>query len=120
MSSRGKYEIDFTDCPLEFEASFGNQSVYIGINYNEIGDFYTVDLYDVQHKPIILGEKLVYGKNFWRRYVDPRVPLADILPLDESDQEHTVARSNLGVTVFLYEDSIDGDTSDQNGGDEVG
>ena len=119
MSSRGKFDLDYSDCPFEFEAAFGTDDVYVGINYNEIGDFYTVDLYDVQHNPIVLGEKLVYGKRLWRRLVDPRIPLVDLIPLDESGKESTVTKANFGVTVFLYEDSVGDDVpEDDSEGDD--
>ncbi|WP_155286039.1 phage baseplate plug family protein [Lacticaseibacillus zhaodongensis] len=117
MSSRGKFDLDFSECPFEFEATFGTDSFYIGINYNELGDFYTADLYDVSHNPMLLGEKLVYGKCLWRRMVDERFPMVDILPLDESGQTHEVTKATLGTTVFLYQDSADGDEPDTGGDD---
>ncbi|KRK40792.1 phage baseplate plug family protein [Loigolactobacillus bifermentans] len=105
MAIRSKFELDY-DAPFVFETTFGNDDVYIGINYNEIGDFYTIDLYDAEFQPIIMGEKLVYGKRVWRRSVDPRVPAVDLIPMDESGKESTVAKANFGITVFLYIDTL--------------
>lgn len=118
MSSRGKYDLDFSQAPFEFEASFGNDSFYIGINYNELGDFYTADLYDVEHKPMLLGEKIVYGKRLWRRIVAENYPMIDLIPLDESGQATEVNKATFGTTVFLYADSIDGDDPDDGSDDD--
>lgn len=105
MAIRGKFELDYDNLPLVFEGKFGASDVYIGLNYNEVGKFYTVDLYDAQYNPIILGEKLVYGKRLWRRSVDPRVPLVDLIPLDESGQTKEITPATFGKTVFLYQDT---------------
>lgn len=105
MSIRAKFDIDYDTMPMVFETAFGADDVFIGLNYNELGDFYTADLYDGSYQPIILGEKLVYGKRLWRQSSDPRVPIVDLMPLDESGKESTVSASNFGKTVFLYLDS---------------
>lgn len=106
MSLRPKFELDYDQVPFVFESMFGTQDVFIGINYNELGDFYTVDLYDANFDPVIMGEKLVYGKRLWRRSVDPAVPLIDLVPLDESGKETTVTKTNFGTTVFLFQDTL--------------
>lgn len=106
MSYRPKFELDYTQIPLVFESMFGTTDVYIGLNYNATGDFFTADLYDASYLPIILGEKLVYGKRLWRQSVDPRVPLIDLVPLDESGRETVITKDNFGVTVFLYQDTL--------------
>lgn len=105
MAIRAKFDIDYDTMPIVFETAFGTDDVFIGLNYNEIGDFYTADLYDGNFSPIILGEKLVYGKRLWRQSSDPRVPVVDLVPLDESGRENKVSLSNFGKTVFLYLDS---------------
>lgn len=40
MSVRGRFELDYDQLPIIFEAQFGNQNVYIGLNYNESGQFF--------------------------------------------------------------------------------
>lgn len=113
MSKRAKFELDYDQVPFVFETQFGDQNVYIGLNYNEIGEFYTVDLYDTEYNHIIMGERLIYGKRLWRRSVDPRVPAVDLIALDESGKENTVTPVNFGITVFLYLDQPD-DIEDDN------
>lgn len=105
MAIRAKYDIDYSSMPMVFETTFGNMDVYIGLNYNELGDFFTIDLMDSSYDPIIMGEQLVYGKRAWRQSSDPRVPIIDLVPLDESGRENKITRVNFGSTVFLYLDS---------------
>lgn len=105
MAIRSKYEIDYDNMPMVFETTFGNMDVFIGLNYNELGDFFTIDLLDSSYDPIIMGEQLVYGKRAWRQSSDPRVPMTDLVPLDESGKESKITRDNFGKTVFLYLDA---------------
>lgn len=106
MSYRSKFDIDLTNIPQVFSTSFGNSTVSLGINYNALGDFYTVDLYDNQGNQVIMGEKLIYGKRLWSTYVDPRIPSIDLVPLDESEVNKVCNKSTFGKTVFLYIDTV--------------
>lgn len=106
MAYRDTFDLDYTQIPLVFESMFGTDDVFIGLNYNEDGGFFTVDLSDANYDPIILGEKLVYGKRLWRQSVDPRVPMIDLVPLDESGKETAITKDNFGTTVLLYVDTL--------------
>ena len=106
MSYRSKFDIDLTNIPQVFSTTFGNLTVSLGINYNALGDFYTVDLYDNQGDQVIMGEKLVYGKRLWSNYVDPRIPSIDLIPLDESGVSKICSKETFGKTVFLYIDTM--------------
>ena len=106
MSYRARFDIDLTNLPQIFSTSFGNTTVSLGINYNSLGDFYTVDLYDNQGNGVIMGEKLIYGKRLWRNYVDPRIPSIDLVPLDESGVTKACNKETFGKTVFLYIDTV--------------
>lgn len=106
MSYRSKFDIDLTNIPQVFSTTFGNFTVSLGINYNALGDFYTADLYDNQGNQVIMGEKLVYGKRLWNNYVDPRIPLIDLIPLDESGISKVCNKETFGKTVFLYIDTV--------------
>ena len=101
MSYRSKFDIDLTNIPQVFSTSFGNSTVSLGINYNALGDFYTVDLYDNQGNQVIMGEKLIYGKRLWSTYVDPRIP-----SIDESGVTKACNKETFGKTVFLYIDTV--------------
>ena len=106
MSYRSKFDIDLTNIPQVFSTTFGNLTVSLGINYNALGDFYTVDLYDNQGNQVIMGEKLVYGKRLWSNYVDLRIPSIDLIPLDESGVSKVCNKETFGKTVFLYIDTV--------------
>ena len=106
MSYRSKFDIDLTNIPQVFSTSVGNSTVSLGINYNALGDFYTVDLYDNQGNQVIMGEKLIYGKRLWSTYVDPRIPSIDLVPLVESGVTKACNKETFGKTVFLYIDTV--------------
>lgn len=106
MSYRSKFDINLNNIPQIFSTSFGNLTVSLGINYNALGDFYTIDLYDNQGNQVIMGEKLTYGKRLWSNYVDPRIPSVDLVPLDESGINKVCNASTFGKTVFMYIDTV--------------
>ena len=108
-----KLDIEVEDVPLVFDTSVGDDAFSMGINYNEIGDFYTVDLYDNAGDPLIMGEKLIYGKRLWRDYVDESLPAVDLVPLDESGIDNVVNKDTFGSTVFLYIDEPDDVADDE-------
>lgn len=106
MAYRSKFDIDVSKMPQVFSTNFGNAAVSIGINYNEVGDFYTADLYDIQNNPIVTGEKLIYGKPLWKNYSDDRIPSVDLVPLDESGKSKYCNKETFGKTVFLFIDTV--------------
>ena len=106
MSYRSKFDIDTSIMPQIFSTTFGNQEYSIGVNYNEMGDFYTIDLYDAQGNQLIMGEKLIYGKRLWEKSVDDRLPAIDLVALDESGYEKVCNKATFGKTVFLYIDTV--------------
>ncbi|WP_283598172.1 phage baseplate plug family protein [Ligilactobacillus saerimneri] len=107
MSQRYKYDsLPLDNLPIMFDTDFGNYNCSIQLNYNEWGDFFTADLYDANGDPVILGEKLVYGKALWSDYVDQRLPAVDLVPLDESGRTTVCNRETFGKTVFLCIDTV--------------
>ncbi|WP_025021002.1 phage baseplate plug family protein, partial [Ligilactobacillus equi] len=96
MSNRRKYELDISQVPLKFETTFGNETFTIQLNYNSVGDFYTADLYNANNEPLILGEKLVYGKRLWSGYVMFELPAVDLIPLDESGLTNVCNKATFG------------------------
>ena len=106
MSKRYRYDLNLENLPMMFDTDFGNYNCTMQINYNDVGDFYTVDLFDVNNNPVILGEKLVYGKRLWSDYTNPDLPIVDLVPLDESGRTTVCNKETLGKTVFLYIDTV--------------
>ena len=106
MSKRYRYDLNLENLPMMFDTDFGNYNCTMQVNYNDVGDFYTVDLFDVNNNPVILGEKLVYGKRLWRDYTNPDLPIVDLVPLDESGRTTVCNKETFGKTVFLYIDTV--------------
>lgn len=106
MSKRYRYDLNLENLPMMFDTDFGNYNCTMQINYNDVGDFYTVDLFDVNNNPVILGEKLVYGKRLWSDYTKPDLPIVDLVPLDESGRTTVCNKETFGKTVFLYIDTV--------------
>lgn len=102
MSKRAYIEIDKNDLPEIFEIELAGQNVYLKFDFNNVGQFYTVDLFDNSMEPIVIGEKLSYGRRLWNGINNPNIPNIDVMPFDESMKEKTITPENLGVTVFLY------------------
>lgn len=106
-----KYELNIDELPMSFDVTFGSLTYTMQLNYNAVGDYYTVDLYDSDYHPIVLGEKLIYGKRLWSRYTSDKIPAVDLTPLDLSGRTHTCNRGTFGKTVFLYTGGDDDGTS---------
>ena len=106
MSKRYRYDLNLENLPMMLDTDFGNYNCTMQINYNDVGDFYTVDLFDVNNNPVILGEKLVYGKRLWSDYTNPDLPIVDLVPLDESGRTTVCNKETFGKTVFLYIDTV--------------
>ncbi|WP_436704229.1 phage baseplate plug family protein [Lactiplantibacillus plantarum] len=106
MAQRDYIPVDVDDLPELFELDIDDVTYVFGINYNEIGGFYTVDLYDEDENPIVLGEKMVLNHRLWANLVDRRLPMRDIVPMDESGKATDVNPKTLGQTVFLYLDDL--------------
>lgn len=106
MAQRDYIPVDVDDLPEQFELDIDDVTYVFGINYNEVGGFYTVDLYDEDENPIVLGEKMVLNHRLWANLVDRRLPMRDIVPMDESGKATDVNPKTLGQTVFLYLDDL--------------
>ena len=100
MISKEYIEIEKTLIPYRFEIEFGAELFDIEIRYNEIGDYFTIDLYK-DGEVLVYGEKIVYGEPLFSEIYDTRYPAPTIVPIDESGKESRVGWDNLNETVFL-------------------
>lgn len=87
--------------PYEFEIVLAGKTFTFAINYNAEQDFFTVDLYR-NNRPVVIGEKVVYGRPLFitQQYAD--IPEMQIIPYDPSGKESRVTWHNLNDTVFLW------------------
>ena len=94
-------EINKDLIPYEFVVALGEEDFTLDIRYNELYDFFTVDLYK-DETLIVAGEKIVYGMPLFASTYNPVThPAPTIVPLDPSGNERTVTFENLNETVFL-------------------
>lgn len=101
-------EINKENLPERFDIELGTELFTMEIDYNQTGDFFTIDLYQYDNpEPLVLGEKLVYKQPLFRDIEDSRFPAPTLIPLDMSGKETRITWDNFGVTVFLVVD--DGD-----------
>lgn len=104
---RAYIPIKFEEVPNVFEIEIDNETYFLGINYNETYDLFTVDIYDEMKKPIVLGERLILNKRLWSDITNDKLPFSDIVPMDESFKEKRISFSNFGKNVKLYFDTIE-------------
>lgn len=86
--------------PYRFEIELGAEIFELEIQYNEIGEYFTIDLIK-DGEVLVYGEKIVYGEPLFSEVYDVRFPAPTIIPIDESGKETRVGYDNLNVTVFL-------------------
>lgn len=105
-------DINKDEIPESFDIDLADETFTLAFNYNEVGDFFTVDLYkpseDGDDIPLVIGEKLVLNQPLWDDIVNPDLPAPTLVPKDLSSTADRITYENLGETVFLYIDD-DGD-----------
>lgn len=106
MSLRGYIPVDKLHLPERFEFPFGKNIYIIGVNWNESGQYFTVDLFEPNLNPIALGERVVANQELWANLTDPRLPFESVVPMDESNPDTDITFENFGETVKLYIDSL--------------
>lgn len=94
-------DIEKTSIPYRQNVRIENETFGFTINYNEEGNFFTIDLYR-GNELLVTGEKLVYGKSLFSTYADTRFPKAAIIPGDLTQQSEEVTWETLGESVFLF------------------
>ncbi|MBG9754051.1 hypothetical protein J2B92_12235 [Lysinibacillus sphaericus] len=93
-------EIEKALIPYRFEMELGAELFLLEIRYNELHDYFTLDL-QKGDEVLVYGEKLVYATPLFSEVFDGRFPAPTIIPLDTSGKETRVSFANLNETVFL-------------------
>lgn len=106
MAQRGYIPIEKEELPMEFEIELAGIDYFMGVNHNESQDILSVDLWDINHKPIVLGERLLLNERLWQDVIDERLPSIDLIPLDESQSADKITYQNFMETVFIYIDDL--------------
>lgn len=99
-------DIDKDRVPLSFSVKLTDRTYRMTFRYNEVGDFFTVDLETVSggsSDPLVYGEVLRCGKPLFEAFNDERYPLPVLCPMcltgDEIDE---ITWDNFGTQVRLY------------------
>jgi len=87
--------------PFVYSIKIAGETFVFTFNYNESGDFFTVDLFRGD-EILCYGEKIVYGKPLISAFADERFPKAAIVPLDFAGIRDKVGFEEMESDVFLY------------------
>lgn len=101
-------EIDPQLVPYQFDIDIEEDAFVFDVRYNDLYDFYTVDLYK-NEQLLVAGEKLVYGQPLFAYLSSDVAPAPTIIPLDLAGRENKVNSITLNKTVFLILQNGDGD-----------
>jgi len=93
--------LDKESIPYRFDIKIAGKTYGFEIHYNEVADFFAIDLYDGEEL-LISGERLVYGSPLFRTYIGKEFPAAAIIPADVAGQETDLIWANMADTVFLF------------------
>lgn len=94
-------EIEKKLIPYEFDITIAGKTFTFGIYYNAEKDFFTIDLCR-NGEPVVIGEKIVYGRQLFASHAYADIPDVPIFPYDLSEKENRVTWENLNETVFLW------------------
>lgn len=97
-------EIDKEELPTTFEIELGAELFTFTVYYNEVGDFFSVDLADEEGNVLVNGEKVVYGEPLFFDIANHDFPAPVLIALDESGKETDVTFEHFGNTVKLVID----------------
>lgn len=93
--------IDKNQIPYEFEIVLADVTFQFELNYNSVGDFFTVSL-KKDHVKIIDNYKVVYDVELFENLKHLGVPRVIIKPFDTTGNSNNISYENLNEDVFLY------------------
>ncbi len=96
-------DIDTSKVPYSFSIKLTDKTFTFTVKYNELGGFYTIDLYDLNGNVLAFGEIVRYGRALFNVVEDERFPIPVIIPYCITDDGITeVTKDNFGKAVKLY------------------
>lgn len=96
-------DIDTSKVPYSFSIKLTDKTFTFTVKYNELGGFYTIDLYDLNGNVLVFGEIVRYGRALFNVVEDERFPIPVIIPYCITDDGITeVTKDNFGKAVKLY------------------
>lgn len=113
MAIRNYVPVDVDDLPATYLYDLDGTTYQFTFDYNEEGDFFTVDLADESGNVLVTGEKLVLNQPLFASLpYNDAFPSTPLVPMDESNQATYCGIDNFMQTVFLYEDTVDPDNTE--------
>lgn len=95
--------IDVSQVPCSFSVKLADKTYTFTVKYNDIGNFFTADLLDVNGNVLAFGEVIRYGRPLFNVVEDERFPIPVIIPFCVTDTDVSeVTRENFGKDVKLY------------------
>ena len=102
--AREVIQINKTLIPYTFNIVLGNEQFTFRVDYNNIGEFFTVEL-SKNGETLCSGEPIVYGKALFSDVRNTQFPSVDIVPYDPSGSYNAVTFNNLCEGVLLVIDN---------------
>ena len=99
-------DVDVSRVPYSFSVKLTDRTYTFNIKYNELGGFFTSDLFDVNGNVLAFGEVIRYGRPLFNVVEDARFPIPVIIPVCiTNDDISEVTPDNFGrdVKLYLYE-----------------
>lgn len=99
-------DVDVSRVPYSFSVKLTDRTYTFTFKYNEIGGFFTTDLYDNVGNVLAFGEIIRYGRPLFNSVEDERFPIPVIIPVCiTNDDISEVTFDNFGrdVKLYLYE-----------------
>lgn len=106
--------IDTAKVPYSFSVKLVDRTYRFTVKYNEVGGFFTVDLYDLNGEVLAFGEIIRYGRPLFNVVEDERFPIPVIIPYcitDEDISEVTFDNFGREVKLYLYDRRVESDES---------
>ncbi len=103
-------DIDASKVPYSFSVKLIDKTFTFVVKYNEVGGFYTIDLYDLNGEVLAFGEIVRYGRALFNPVENERFPIPVIVPYCITDDNVSeVTKDNFGkaVKLYLYERRVD-------------
>lgn len=98
---------DFSD--FKQSLKLDNVVYTLRARWNTVHEFWTIDLYDSNDTPLLMGQKLVFNTDILARYTDTRLPPGQLFCIDagnELQKLNKIGRNDLGVNAFLVYEEI--------------
>lgn len=89
--------------PYDFNIVLGSEEFNLRVDYNNIGEFFTVEL-TKNGVTLCAGEPMVYGRALFSDVRNKDFPALDIIPYDPSGGYNKVTYTNLCEGVLLIID----------------